>query len=135
MDMEREPDTEYVASLSYGKDSMAMLEAIHKLGYPLDRIVTADVWATDDIEADLPEMVAFKQYADKMIKERYGIEVEHYCATNKDGSKKTYEQLFYHVPKRKKICENKILGFPMRKGNWCNSDLKRAALCKCNRPG
>lgn len=31
-----------VLSLSYGKDSMACLGAIEQLGWPLDRIVTAD---------------------------------------------------------------------------------------------
>lgn len=35
--------TEYVLSLSYGKDSLACLGAIEHLGWPLDRIVTADV--------------------------------------------------------------------------------------------
>lgn len=78
--MQREPNTEYILSLSYGKDSLACLEAIKKLGYPLDRIIHAEVWATDTIPADLPPMVEFKAYADKIIKEKYGIEVEHICA-------------------------------------------------------
>lgn len=78
--MKREPNTEYILSLSYGKDSIACLEAIKKLGYPLDRIIHAEVWATDTIPADLPPMVEFKAYADKIIKEKYGIEVEHICA-------------------------------------------------------
>ena len=99
--MEREPGTQYVLSLSYGKDSMATIEACRLLGYPLDRIVTCEVWATDTINADLPPMVEFKAKADKIILERYGIEVEHICARNKDGSKKTYEQMFYHIPKRR----------------------------------
>lgn len=72
--------TEYVLSLSYGKDSIACLEAIKLLGLPLDRIVHAEVWATDTIPADLPPMVEFKAKADKIILERYGIEVEHLCA-------------------------------------------------------
>ena len=97
----REPNTQYVLSLSYGKDSMATIEACRLLHYPLDRIVTCEVWATDTISADLPPMVEFKDYADRMILERYGIEVEHVCAMNKDGTKKTYEQLFYHIPKRR----------------------------------
>ena len=99
--MERETGTQYVLSLSYGKDSMATIEACRLLGYPLDRIVTCEVWATDTINADLPPMVEFKAKADKIILERYGIEVEHICARNKDGSKKTYEQMFYHIPKRR----------------------------------
>ena len=79
--MLREPDTEYVLSLSYGKDSLACLAAIHYLGYHLDRIVHAEVWATDTIPADLPPMVEFKKKADQIILDRYGIAVEHICAS------------------------------------------------------
>lgn len=73
--------TQHVLSLSYGKDSIAAIEAIKQLGWPLDRIVHAEVWATDTIHADLPPMVEFKAKADAIIKERYGITVEHICAT------------------------------------------------------
>ncbi len=76
---------EHVLSLSYGKDSFACLGAIKHLGWPLDRIVHAEVWATDTIPADLPPMVEFKKYADKIIKQRYGIEVEHICALKTQG--------------------------------------------------
>lgn len=82
--MTREPNTQYVLSLSYGKDSLACLEAIRILGLPLDRIVHAEVWATDTIPADLPPMVEFKKKADKIILERYGIVVEHICAIEKE---------------------------------------------------
>ena len=68
---------EHILSLSYGKDSLACLGAIEQLGWPLDRIIHAEVWATDTIPADLPPMVEFKKKADKIIKGRWGIEVEH----------------------------------------------------------
>lgn len=71
---------EYVLSLSYGKDSMACLGAIKELGWPLTRIVHAEIWATDTIPADLPPMVEFKKKADKWIKDNFGIDVEHVCA-------------------------------------------------------
>lgn len=131
--MERAPNTQYILSLSYGKDSIAAIEACVQLGYPIDRIVHAEIWATDTIHADLPPMVAFKAQADRIILARYGLTVEHTCAT-RDNEKLTYEKLFYHVPKRKNLAKvaggggDLILGFPMRKGNWCTSDLKRAAL-------
>jgi len=96
----RQPNTQYVLSLSYGKDSLATLEAIRLLGYPLDRIIHAEIWATDTVQADLPPMVEFKAHADRIIKERYGIEVEHLCAM-KDGEKLTYEKMFYHKPVRR----------------------------------
>lgn len=141
---------EHILSLSYGKDSLACLGAIEKLGWPLDRIIHAEVWATDTIQADLPPMVEFKAKADKIIKERWGIEVEHLCAT-RNGEKLTYEKLFYHVPKRKAVPRGggespvshlqsavgarssktgRILGFPIIKGNWCTSDLKRCLFKK-----
>ena len=69
-----------VLSLSYGKDSLACLGAIEQLGLPLDRIIHAEVWATDTIQADLPPMVKFKAKADAIIKERWGREVEHFRA-------------------------------------------------------
>ncbi len=83
--------SEHILSLSYGKDSLACLGAIEQLGWPLDRIVHAEVWATDTIPADLPPMVEFKAKADRIIKERWGIEVEHVCAMQ-DGEKLTYEK-------------------------------------------
>ena len=153
--------TQHILSLSYGKDSLACLGAIEKLGWPLDRIIHAE--ATDTISADLPPMVEFKAKADEIIKARWGIEVEHLCAT-RNGEKMTYEKLFITSPNermknrmggvhRVPLSERAlvqhqaqsagyagsrsqwevgarssktglILGFPMRKGNWCTSDLK-----------
>lgn len=159
---------EYILSLSYGKDSLACLFAIEQLGWPLDRIIHAEVWATDDIPADLPPMVEFKAKADRIIKERWGIEVEHLCAV-RNGEKLTYEKLFYHIPKRKTdkrggvhwlpipdwaVVQHQaqsqshlvsrsqsavgakssktglILGFPIIRGQWCTSDLKRRVFQK-----
>lgn len=93
--------TQYIARISYGKDSLKMLDVIKSRGLPLDRITTTDVWATDTIPANLPPMMAFKERMDQRIWEMYHIEVEHLCAMNKDGTKKTYEQMFYHVPVRR----------------------------------
>ena len=93
--------TQYIARISYGKDSLKMLDVIKSRGLPLDRITTTDVWATDTIPANLPPMMAFKERMDQIIWSMYHIEVEHLCAFNKDGTKRTYEQMFYHVPVRK----------------------------------
>ena len=95
---------EYILSLSYGKDSLACLGAIEELGWPLDRIVHAEVWATDTIPADLPPMVEFKEKADKIILERWGIEVEHVRGPL------TYEQAFYRVLGGKKGQEKYMVG-------------------------
>ncbi len=113
----------YILSLSYGKDSLACIEAIKRLDLPLDHIIHAEIWATDSIPADLPPMVEFKKHADKKIKERYGLEVEHISAM-KNGKKQTYERQFYTINKKK----NRIYGFPFIIGAWCNSRLKKQTL-------
>ncbi len=91
---------EYIARISHGKDSLKMLDVIVTRGLRLDRITTTDVWATDTIRGEHPEMVKFKDMADEYIWRKYRIEVEHLCAM-KNGEKVTYEKLFYHVPQRK----------------------------------
>lgn len=77
-------------------------------------------------------MVEFKKKADKIIKERYGIEVEHVCAIEKDGSKQTYEKVFYQIPVRGtgRFKQGTFRGFPYTKGAWCNDRLKLKALNK-----
>ena len=123
-----------VLSLSYGKDSLACLGAIEELGWPLDRIIHAEVWATDTIPADLPPMVEFKATADTIIKERWGLDVEHV------RSKWTYEKCFYkehhYTGGKQKVAlpeKNGIYGFPVRLGPWCNSELKVSALSKAQK--
>ena len=148
----RQPNTQYVLSLSYGKDSLATLEAIRLLGYPLDRIIHAEIWATDTVQADLPPMVEFKAHADRIIKERYGIEVEHLCAM-KDGEKLTYEKMFYHKPVRRASRERERVrssdshkseeygatrlsnylpykGFPLTRAAWCKKLKTQEAIWK-----
>lgn len=115
---------EHILSLSYGKDSIACLGAIEQLGWPLDRIVHAEVWATDTIPADLPPMVKFKEKADKIIKERYGIQVEHI------REKRTYEQCFYSRSNGSSKNSGRIYGWPFQRGPWCNSRVKTSVLKK-----
>lgn len=121
-------EKQYILSLSYGKDSLACLEAIKLLGLPLDRIIHAEVWATDTIPADLPPMVEFKKKADKIIKERYGIAVEHIAAVERERERVlSYEDLFYREFETGKR-PGTIYGFPFKNGAWCNSRLKTRVL-------
>lgn len=142
-----DPDTVCVACISHGKDSLAMLRAIKLLGLPLHRIVTTDVWATQDIPAVLPEMWEWKTEADKIIKELYGIEVEHICAMQKDASQSvqverererggrrlSYDDMFYARLRDGRFAGN-IYGFPNTKGAWCQKlkyekvDIRRFVL-------
>lgn len=101
-----------VACISHGKDSNAMLRAIKHLGLPLHRIVTTDVWATQDIPANLPEMWEWKKQADKIIKELYGIEVEHICAMKKDCSQ------IGNVERERELRINAIPKTRYRKARW-----------------
>lgn len=78
-----------------------MLDVIYTRGLPLDRITTTDVWATDTIPAWLPPLQEFRDRMDQFIWDKYHIKVEHLCARNKDGTKRTYEQMFYHIPQRR----------------------------------
>lgn len=99
------------------------------MGWSLDRIVHAEVWATETIPADLPPMVEFKKKADRIIKERWGIEVEHICAM-RDSEILTYEKVFY---RRRESSRNgntmhKMYGWPFQKGPWCNDRLKTRVL-------
>ncbi len=118
--------------ISYGKDSLACIGACEHLGWKINRIVHGEVWATETIPADLPPMVEFKKKADRIIKERWGIEVEHYCATNCDGvskAKVTYEDVFYHTMTKGQFVGN-IKGWPLVKGQWCQK-LKLNSYPKC----
>lgn len=118
---------QYILSLSYGKDSLACLGAIEELGLPLDRIVHAEVWATDTIPADPPPMVEFKAKADEIIKERYGMTVEHI------RSKWTYESYFYKRRSEKAKFAGWINGFPMQQRNWCVGRLKTEVIDQMNK--
>ena len=118
---------QYIANVSYGKDSLAMLEIIKQHNMPLDRIVHVEIMATSTIPADLPPMMEFKHKADKIIKNRYGIDVEHI------HSNITYEEQFYTKitnKARRKERVGRIYGFPMLLGPWCNSRLKVKELKK-----
>ena len=112
---------EYIASLSYGKDSIVIPELCMKYGLPLNRIVTVDIMATPTLHSELPPMVEFKKKADAIIKERYGFDVEHITAD------KSYEEYFYTKCKKGKNKGN-IYGFPMVTRAWCNSRLKLKPL-------
>ena len=104
----RHPNTIYVASVSRGKDSTAMLRAIQLMGWPLDAIYSVDIWATQDIPAELPPMVAFKQEWDKKVLEWFGVPVTRLCAM-KDGKKVSYNDIFYRKisPKRERERERR----------------------------
>ena len=110
----------YVADVSRGKDSTAMLEAIRLLGLPLDAIVAVDIWFDDETPGELPYIVDFKNEWDRKCFERYGIPVTRLRTTW------TYKDYLLREVKK-----GKVTGFPSRKCNWCNK-LKVSALSSKN---
>ena len=82
-DGQRQPNTIYVANTSRGKDSTAMLRAIQLMGWPLDMICSVDIWATQDIPAELPPMVKFKDEYDQKVLDWFGVPVTRLCATKR----------------------------------------------------
>lgn len=132
--------TEHIARISMGKDSLKMLDVIISRGLPLDRVTTTDVWATDTIRAELPEVLEAKERIEEKLWRMYRLNVDHLCAQNPDGTKRTYEQMFYHIPNRRSqdvqverererdgLRPGSIRGFPDLWNKWCQSDLKRGA--------
>ena len=109
---------DHILSLSYGKDSMACLGAVGELRYPLNRIIHSEVWATKTILADLPPMVEFKQIANEIIKNRYGIEVESIRASQ------TAEQMMLKKRVRGKRV-GQAMGWPMTKGAKFGCELQK----------
>lgn len=106
-----------IAMLSYGKDSLAQLEVMHQNGIPIDGILTADIWATKEIPAYLPELTEFRERMDQEILERYGIPVTHVRA------EKTFIDYFYReLTDRSKYTG--IWGWPPIFGHWCMKYLK-----------
>lgn len=106
----------YVASLSFGKDSMAMLIKIKELGLPLDEVIYVDIMFDDDTSGETPEMASFITKAEKILKEKFNIEVTHLRGV-------TFKEQFYKIKQRgKHIGDN--YGFPYTIGAWCNDRLK-----------
>lgn len=113
-----------IAMLSYGKDSLAQLEVMHRNGLPLTDIVTADIMATPDIPAYLPELVEFRERIDREILARYGVPVTHVRA------EKSFVEYFYTEKTRSKYGKV-IRGWPpIIIGHWCMRDLKLAPIKK-----
>ena len=107
----------YIASCSFGKDSLAMIIKIKELGMPLDEVVYCDIRFDNNISGEMPKMAEFIPKAEKILKERFGIVVKHLTY------KRTFKEQFYTKKERgKHIGDN--YGFPYVIGAWCNSRLK-----------
>ena len=108
----------YIAFMSYGKDSLAMLLKILELGLPLDEVVYCDIRFNEkSLSGETPEMAEWIPKAKKILEEKFGITVKHIT------SKWCFKDHFYKVKgKGDHIGDN--YGFPFIAGAWCNDRLK-----------
>ena len=108
----------YIASCSFGKDSLAAIIVAEMHGIHIDEAIYCRIMFDDEISAELPEHENFiYQIAIPTLEKRYGIK------TTVVQAKETYCSRFYTVYQRGgKV--GLIYGFPMRRGAWFNSHLK-----------
>lgn len=107
----------YVASCSFGKDSIATILLAREHNEPLDEIVYCEVMFDENISAELQEHRDFIYNKAIPVFESWGYKVTVL------RSDKTYLDCFYHVAtKGKRI--GKMLGFPMSGKCLINRDCK-----------
>ncbi len=110
----------YIASCSFGKDSLAAIIASERAGVHIDEAVYCRIMFDRETSAELPEHEEFIHCtAIPLLKSRYGIN------TTIVQEEKTYCDCFYTV-KARKCSPNKgeIWGFPSLWAPWCNGSLK-----------
>ena len=111
-----------IFNLSFGKDSMATLLLAIEQGIPIDRVMYCEIKFNDEISGEHPLMAAWIPEAERILKERFGITVEH-------AFSRTYLDWFYK-PYVRGQHKGKIHGFPKVRGAWCNRELKINAIRK-----
>lgn len=94
-----------IAFCSYGKDSLAQLIEIKRLGLPLDEVVYVEIKYSDKLSGEHPAMAEWIPEARAILKEKLGIEVKHLCA------KSTFVDYFYRVKERGRHIGERY-GFP-----------------------
>lgn len=106
----------YVASCSFGKDSLAMLIKIKELGLPLDEVIYCEIMFDKNISGETPEMYKFIKKAEKILKEKFDIKVKHLRGIS-------FKEQFYKIKQKgNHIGDN--YGFPYVIDSWCTSRLK-----------
>lgn len=108
----------YIASCSFGKDSLAAIIAAERAGVHIDEAVYCRIMFDREISAELPEHEEFIYCtAIPLLKSRYGIN------TNIVQANISYCDQFYSVFEKGKRAGT-IYGFPFLCGPWCNTRLK-----------
>ena len=108
----------YIASCSFGKDSLAAIHVRMEHGEPVDEAVYCRIMFDDTISAELPEHEGWiHETAIPLLQSRYGIKTTIVQADT------NYVRQFY----TKYRCGRWVgycYGWPFLRGPWCNSRLK-----------
>lgn len=116
----------YIASCSFGKDSLAAIIECERRGLHIDKALYCRIMFDAETSAELPEHEEFIHCnAIPLLKSRYGVETE---IVQADVS---YCDCFWRQTIRsKKYPKGTIWGFPAMARPWCNTKLKVNILCK-----
>lgn len=110
----------YIASCSFGKDSIATILLAREHNEPLDEIVYCEVMFDENISGELPEHRDFIYNVAIPKFEEWGYKVTVLRA------EKNYSNLFNSIMTRSKVADRngKKYGFPLSLGCWVNSRCK-----------
>jgi hypothetical protein len=108
----------YIASCSFGKDSLASIITRVEHNEPVDEAVYCRIMFDAETSAEYPEHEEWIHgHAIPLLKSRYGIK------TTIVQGRETYVDCFYRKYESGKKT-GKIWAFPFLNGPWCNSQLK-----------
>lgn len=114
----------YIASCSFGKDSLAMILTILQRDMPLDEVVYCEVMFDEKISGEYPEHRDFiYNIGIPTLENRYGLKVQVV------RSDKTYKAECLHI-RTKGPRAGTPTGFPSLWSPWCNGYLKRRPMEK-----
>lgn len=114
----------YIASCSFGKDSLAAIICRKERGAPVDEAVYCRIMFDDETSAELPEHEDWiYSHAIPLLESRYGVK------TTVVQAERSYTDCFYNrYQKGGKV--GRIYGYPYLLGPWCNDRLKTRPLNK-----
>lgn len=81
----------YIASLSFGKDSLAQIILIKRLGLPLDDVIYCDIRYTRELSGEMPEMARWIPTAEEILRREFGVQVRHLTAQH------TFKDYFFEL--------------------------------------
>lgn len=116
----------YIASCSFGKDSLAAIIECERRGLHIDKALYCRIMFDAETSAELPEHEEFIHCkAIPLLKSRYGIETEIVQA------EVSYCDCFWRQFKHsRKYGAGAIWGFPCLTAPWCNTYLKVNVVTK-----